>query len=201
MKLHQIAHKLIPKTLYCEESFSQSGEDMVLRGFFEGQSKGFYVDVGAHHPFRFSNTAYFYRQGWSGINIEPDPDSFKPFLKYRKRDINLNVGIDTNEGLRNLYRFDEPALNSFILDFNVKDIIHAPCLALKTVFDRYKPKKIDFLSVDTELYDDIVLRSNDWDLYRPTFVVTEMQVDSFMLRNLYRLEAQTKRSFIYKNMK
>ncbi len=37
-------------------SYSQEGEDMILRRIFEGQETGFYVDVGAHHPKRFSNT-------------------------------------------------------------------------------------------------------------------------------------------------
>jgi len=40
---------------------------MILRRIFERQSTGFYVDVGAHHPKRFSNTYFFYKKGWSGI--------------------------------------------------------------------------------------------------------------------------------------
>ena len=31
-------------------SWSQEGEDQVLRRIFEKKSKGFYIDVGAHHP-------------------------------------------------------------------------------------------------------------------------------------------------------
>ena len=60
-------------------SYSQEGEDMILRRFLAGQKDGFYVDVGAHHPVRFSNTYYFYKQGWAGINIEPNPDSLAAF--------------------------------------------------------------------------------------------------------------------------
>ncbi|MFM5945106.1 MAG: hypothetical protein ACKO9G_17365, partial [Dolichospermum sp.] len=37
-------------------SYSQEGEDMILRRLFAKQSDGFYVEVGAHHPKRFSNT-------------------------------------------------------------------------------------------------------------------------------------------------
>lgn len=43
---------------YSIKSYSQEGEDMILRRIFEKQQVGFYVDVGAHHPRRFSNT-YF----------------------------------------------------------------------------------------------------------------------------------------------
>ena len=38
---------------------------MVLRAFLEedGVDRGFFVDVGAYHPTRGSNTRYFYGQG------------------------------------------------------------------------------------------------------------------------------------------
>jgi hypothetical protein len=41
-------------------SYSQEGEDLILRRIFNGQGAGFFVDVGAHHPKRYSNTYYFY---------------------------------------------------------------------------------------------------------------------------------------------
>ena len=56
-------------------SYSQEGEDMILRRIFGDKRLGFYVDVGAHDPRRFSNTYYFYKRGWRGINIEPRPGS------------------------------------------------------------------------------------------------------------------------------
>ncbi|MFT4801330.1 MAG: hypothetical protein ACI93N_001101, partial [Flavobacteriaceae bacterium] len=42
-------------------SYSQEGEDILLNRIFNPQvnASGFYVDVGAHHPERFSNTFYF----------------------------------------------------------------------------------------------------------------------------------------------
>lgn len=57
------------------EAYSQEGEDLVLNRIFGEQATGYYVDVGAHHPFRFSNTAIFYKKGWCGINIDPLPGS------------------------------------------------------------------------------------------------------------------------------
>lgn len=54
------------------KSYSQEGEDLVLARIF-GNLKlttGFFVDIGAHHPTRFSNTFYFYRRGWCGINVD-----------------------------------------------------------------------------------------------------------------------------------
>ena len=73
--LKKILKTLLPKLLvkrliefrnnyldgYSLKSYSQEGEDMILRRLFEKQIQGFYVDVGAHHPKRFSNTYYFYK--------------------------------------------------------------------------------------------------------------------------------------------
>ena len=39
-------------------SYAQEGEDMILNRLFETKKKGYYVDIGAHHPKRFSNTYY-----------------------------------------------------------------------------------------------------------------------------------------------
>jgi len=36
--------------------YGKDGEDLVLNRLLGAQVKGFYVDVGAHHPVRFSNT-------------------------------------------------------------------------------------------------------------------------------------------------
>ena len=55
---------------------------MILRRLFEKQKLGFYVDVGAHHPKRFSNTYFFYKQGWNGINIDAMPNSMRFLIKY-----------------------------------------------------------------------------------------------------------------------
>ena len=98
---------------WVNRSWSQEGEDMVLRRAFEKKKTGFYVDVGAHYPMRFSNTNFFYSRGWSGINIDAMPGSMKKFEKYRRRDINLELGVAQEEGVLDYYVFNEPALNTF----------------------------------------------------------------------------------------
>ncbi len=72
-------------------SFAQFGDDIIIEKLL-GKRKGFYIDIGANHPDRFSNTKRFYVNGWRGINIEPNPISYNKFLK-RKKDVNLNIGI------------------------------------------------------------------------------------------------------------
>jgi len=94
-------------------SFSQFGEDMILRNFFLGKAKGFYVDIGAHHPVRYSNTWYFYRLGWSGINIDPLPGSKEQFEKVRPRDLFLSEGLSDDPVEIRYHRFKNPLQNTF----------------------------------------------------------------------------------------
>jgi hypothetical protein len=46
-------------------SYAQEGEDLILLSMFKTLRKEFYVDVGAYHPKRFSNTYLLYRRGRS----------------------------------------------------------------------------------------------------------------------------------------
>ena len=97
--------------IYFIRSYSQEGEDMILRRLFEGENLGFYIDVGAHHPKRFSNTFMFYKKGWNGINIDAMPSSMKAFDKARPRDTNLEIPVSNKKELLTYYMFNEPALN------------------------------------------------------------------------------------------
>jgi FkbM family methyltransferase len=162
-------------------SFSQEGEDGVLQRLFERKLVGFYVDVGSHHPQRFSNTYRFYLRGWNGINIDPLPGTKARFDALRQRDINIEVGISDHPGELTYYSFQEPAFNTF--DAKVADTRESPLLSvdqvrvlrLSNVLDQYvKPgQKIDFLTIDVEGLDLQVLRSNDWRRYRPSYVLAE----------------------------
>ncbi len=59
-------------------SYAQEGEDLVLARLFGNQvESGFFVDIGAHHPVRYSNTYYFYRRGWTGLNVDALPGTAK----------------------------------------------------------------------------------------------------------------------------
>lgn len=166
-------------------SWSQEGEDLVLARIFESLNNGFYVDVGAHHPKRFSNTQLFYLRGWSGVNIDPLPGSMRLFDKLRPRDTNLEVGVASNAKLAEYFMFDEPALNGFSAGLSKsRDSDSSPfrligssrvqMFPLSTILNTYVGnRQIDFLSVDVEGSDLDVLRSNNWDAHRPRVVLAE----------------------------
>ena len=204
-------------------SYSQEGEDMVLQSFYEGRKKykGFYIDVGAHHPYRFSNTLFFYKRGWRGINIEPTPNAVKAFNIFRRRDINLNIGISSKRDKLLFYCFNEPALNGFSKElseernstsvkYKIIKQIEIETLPLADVLDKYLPaeQKIDFLTIDVEGFDLQVLQSNNWEKYKPTFILVEDRIDfnnltdsevyQYLEKQGYQLVAKTLRTLFFK---
>jgi len=106
---------------YALKSYSQEGEDMILSRLFGNQQAGFYVDVGAHHPMRFSNTYFFYKKGWNGINIDAMPDSMKLFNKFRPRDINIEKPVSDKKQILTYYAFNESALMVFLKSYLKKE--------------------------------------------------------------------------------
>ncbi len=166
-------------------SFSQAGEDMILRNIFRLIENGTYVDVGAYHPLSGSNTHYFYRfKNWTGINIEPNPEGIAAFNKIRIKDVNLNIGISSSSEILKYYMIDKiPVMNTFSLEFlkdagvekNISRVIDVQTNPLNYILDKHlaKNKTIDILNVDVEGLDLEVLKSNNWEKYRPTSIISE----------------------------
>jgi FkbM family methyltransferase len=169
---------------YARRSYAQDGEDLLLAQLFAGQGRGFYVDVGAHHPLRFSNTYLLYRRGWRGLNLDPTPGSMLPFRRLRPHDLSLELAVAEQPGTRLLYRFADAAFNTFDPDVAVGhkarglvalEPVAVQALPLATILERHLPPAtpIDLLSVDVEGLDFAVLRSNDWVRFRPRCVLVE----------------------------
>ena len=170
------------RTAHHVQTYSQEGEDAVLSRLVGSQETGFYVDIGAHHPQRFSNTYFFYLRGWQGITIEPNPLSAKLFKQIRPRDTHLEIGISSEAGEMNYFEFEEPALNTFDKEtaesINTSKLVRSRVISvipLQQALNKYIPEGqfIDFMSIDVEGLDEEVARSNDWEKFRPKFLLIE----------------------------
>lgn len=168
------------------KSYSQHGEDLMIDKIFKNKKNGFYIDIGANDPVALNNTKRLYDKGWSGINIEPNHDIFWKLKKERKRDINLNVGIAKQEGRLTFYKFTANVLSTFDknqFEFNEKygklqASIEVPVLPLRKVFYEYvQGKLVDFINIDVEGFELEVLKSNDWEKYRPKVIIIETEHD------------------------
>jgi FkbM family methyltransferase len=166
-------------------TYSQSGEDIILRNIFNFKENGFFIDVGAYNPIILSNTYYFYSiKNWSGINFDACPGSMDLFHQIRSSDINIEAAISDEESELTYYYIDKfSSMNSFSKEFllnnnaydKVTKEIPIKTERLETLLDKHLiiNKKIDFMSVDVEGKDLSVLRSNNWEIYRPKIVIVE----------------------------
>lgn len=187
--LHALLERVVPDMLKSpdqQECYSQEGEDLIVARLFDGKSDGFYVDVGAHHPIRHSNTYLLYRRGWRGINIDATPGSMAEFRRLRPRDINVECLVAGDPSPQRFYMFNEPALNTAsraLADerpaenarYQVTGEFELRPRSLASLLDELLPEgqAIDLMSVDVEGLDLDVLRSNDWERYRPTLLLVE----------------------------
>jgi FkbM family methyltransferase len=201
-------------------SYSHLGEDMILRAFFARYPinyPGFYVDVGAHHPIKFSNTYYFYRLGWQGIAIDPIPGGKTKFRKYRPRDTFIAAGISETGGKMTYYIYASSPLNTFsegVVRLRPDEVVHTTrveTLTLREVLTSYLPpgQIIDFLSLDVEGYELEVLKSNEWERFRPRVIVVEemstkgieevplLEINSFLVSHKYKLIGMIPNSLFY----
>jgi FkbM family methyltransferase len=156
--------------------YSQAGEDAIaINSFYYlvPKKNGFYIDIGAYHPFKHSNTYILYKDGWSGINIDPRPGSKILFDKYRKRDINIEAGISDKNDLMQYYIIEEDStMNSFSKENlerlnmfkNVKRTLEIPVYTLESILAKYPHvSEIDYLNIDAEGFEMQILLGIDFD--------------------------------------
>lgn len=171
---------------YQKCSFSQTGEDLIIRFIFDclNIKKPNYLDIGAYHPFQFSNTAFFYQNGSRGINIEPDKSLFKKFEKYRKEDVNLNLAVWQEKTEIDFFIMNHPALNTLHLDiaqsyqkegnYYVRQTQKVPTITLNQIIEKYSEGKFpQFLNIDVEGSEDIILQQIDYKTNFPLVICAE----------------------------
>jgi hypothetical protein len=172
-------------------SFSQFGEDTLILEYLSGKNLlkrcPFYVDIGAYHPSRFSNTKLLHFLGWHGMNVDANPDSIDFFKKARPADINLNLGVSMASGTADLFRFTEGAVNTFD-EQTAKDYIEkgwkfigrhpVQIYDINELLDKYLPDNvkrsgIGFLDIDCEGLDAEIIQALDVKKFNPLILAVE----------------------------
>jgi len=216
-----------------KECFGQFGEDICIQNFFaakagresgtysnySGAPAGFYVDVGAYHPELNSNTYWFYKHGWRGINIDVRIETKALFDEERPRDINVEAVVSDEERVMTLHAWPgRPEMTTLSAERarELSEHMGEPerrqvrTSTLADILAAHLPsgQPISFLSVDAEGHDLSVLRSNDWKKYRPDLVVVEdheariekiveSPISAFMATTGYRIAYWIQPSIIY----
>ena len=148
-------------------SYANEYEDIVLCTILHDIENGHYIDIGASDPIKGNVSNFFYKQGWTGVNVEPLTEPYLLLKKERENDINLCVGIGEKDGIKVLYQHEE--------DSSFEEIKGAvPCTKqIFTLSEIYRTfckdfEDIHFCHINTNGNETDILRGIDnWGVFRP----------------------------------
>ncbi len=165
-------------------TYSQFGEDVTAANLLRNVTTGFYVDIGAHHPLKHSNTALLHMRGWQGVNVEPMQEGIRLFDQFRPHATNVRAAIHNEHEQVTLYKFGRGLSNTVIPDRAValgrshqatgEEVV--PGLSLNDVFERYVPAgvRVNYMTVDIEGYDTEAVLAFDVARHQPDVMCVEI---------------------------
>ena len=185
--------------------FSQYRQDEIVSRLFRGKRDGFFIDLAANDAVRLSNTyALETSFGWGGLCIEPNP-IYWTGLSYRKcHVVAAIVGNRTMEEVAfRLPRSKAPQGGILGNEYDNKSDKWNEghprfTVSLLDVFKKFKvPRTIDYISLDVEGAEDLVMSSFPFAQYRFSVMTVERPSDvlsTLLTANGYLLLKTVKRN-------
>lgn len=200
-------------TFLKRKNFSQGLEEKFILDYFK-KNNGFYIDVGSHDPFRFSNTSLLYKRGWKGVNIDANEETISRFNKFRKRDINIRALISDKIKELEYYYLNDHALNGVLekprleklLNLNYKIIKKEKfqTITLDKILEKitHPLALIDFLNIDVEGKELDVLKSIDLNKYKVKIIMVEQndklnKIENYLSKFNYKLIETIDRNLVF----
>jgi FkbM family methyltransferase len=181
--------KILTRTFFrhIRRSYSQSGEDIIICDLFSrlGIRHPTYLDIGANEPVALSNTYRLYTRGSTGVCVEPNPVLYEKLTEKRKRDIIIHAGVAYNESREaDFYVFPHSrhGLNTFSKEeasfweetgtaeigrSKVEKIIRMKLVDINELMEQHFSPGPDFVSVDVEGLDLAILKTIDFNRFKP----------------------------------
>jgi len=168
------------KTTYGPQRQSEHFEEWIIRDYFNDKRDGFFVDVGANHYRRFSNT-YFLETvlGWSGVAVEPQGQFEAGYVAHRPRTRFRQFFVsNASNGVERMYVGSNSLVASALKDFTSRygpntSAVSAPTITLDDLLDIENVASIDLLTMDIELWEPKALAGFDIERFRPALVCIE----------------------------
>jgi len=179
----QILHMNLIKNK--SQSFSQYSQDLFVLSTLNHKKNGYFIDFGATDGIFLSNSFLLERDyGWSGILAEPAKCWHNTLFSNRKCHIDTRcVWTESNQIIN--FIETEVAELSTISDFTSNDI-HGSTRALKSksysvqtvslndLLSFYNaPSEIDYLSIDTEGSEFLILENFNFNKYKIKIITIE----------------------------
>ena len=155
---------------------------MQLVAAFFGDTKGFFVEVGANDPHARSQTWHLEQAGWTGILIEPQPDLARELRNKRTANVFAVACSSPDNAGHTLPLHVAGPLSS--LDrarmapgATPETVIKVPVRTLDSVLEEANaPARFDFLSIDVEGHEIEVLRGFNIARWQPRLILLEDHV-------------------------
>ncbi len=156
------------------KSYSQYGEDLKILEFFKNK-KGNLLDIGANDGRTISNSLLFIEEGWSGVLIEASHIAFEKLVKEHENNKNIyclnkclsdKIGKTTFYHNLNHFGRGDTDLLSTIVESNYQDSsrgfsfskFEIDCVDFNTLYEEMPIKKFDYISIDIEGMDLLILK-------------------------------------------
>ncbi len=193
--------------------FSETAEDILLQQLFKSKV-GKYLDIGSGQPVVGSNSYLFYKMGWNGVCIDPQPNLKLSYKLIRPRDLFLPY-IVGNGKFKNLYEFDNKLLsttNPKVAAYHKSKGLNYKISRQKSIeLKDYLPETISpdenfFITIDIEGSEYDVIREINFQSQRPRAVLVETWqypwskgslLNSIFYKNSYQLFAYTGLTALY----
>lgn len=178
-----------------KESFSSYGEDKVLLKYLP-EKAGSYLDIGAGHPVRGSNTFLLYKRGWRGVTIDPIFGMHVLHKLFRKGDKKILGVAGLESGRMNFYEYS-PTEYSTVSDNRNLELMESGAkffrkykvnsIAVKELKCETNPSKPFLLSIDIEGMDLPIVTGLIEVGSRPRVICIEDSADKVEIRDLLEL--------------
>ena len=175
--IKKLVYRFIPAP-YVPASYSQAGEDAILRFLFNDvkKTKISYLDLGTNIPDQGNNTYLFYKNGSRGVCVEADLSLINAIREKRPEDKVIHAGVFfTGEKEADFYIFDEPSVNTFNKEeaesrdskgtYRISKMVKVPLITINELIRDNFSTYPDLLSIDIEGLDLDVLKSLDLSAY------------------------------------
>lgn len=174
-----LVDKILFKAFKFEGTYSQTGEDKILKHLFNSRKKIniSYLDIGTNHPLINNNTYLFYKNGGHGVCVEPNPALCEVIKKLRPRDTCLNVGISEENQTAEFYRMSSHNLSTFVKEeavsleksgkYKIEEVLKINVKNINSIIKENFTEPLDLVSIDVEGWNEEIVRSFDFNQSRP----------------------------------